>query len=134
AEGRDAARGSVLVDAKRLARAFARVYVKRDPLVVEGHLGTALAVDVTLVLRVAPEVLGARLRKRGYGAAKIRENVEAEALDVVAGEVQGTRAFEIDATRLRISAVADVCEALLRGGDPGLASLGTVAWPLEKHF
>jgi adenylate kinase len=50
---------------------------------VEGHLAHLLPCDLVIILRCRPDVLKSRLMKRGYSKEKIRENVEAEALDVI---------------------------------------------------
>jgi adenylate kinase len=50
---------------------------------VEGHLAHLLPCDLVIILRCRPDILKSRLVKRGYSKEKIRENVEAEALDVI---------------------------------------------------
>jgi adenylate kinase len=50
---------------------------------VEGGLAHFLAGDRLVILRCRPDVLRSRLEARGYPPAKVAENVEAEALDVV---------------------------------------------------
>jgi len=66
--------------------------------------------ELVVALRCRPDVLESRLKKRRYGAAKIRENVLAEALDYClqkaeANAKQSRRVIQIDTTR-RISAEA----------------------------
>ncbi|MBR6447047.1 MAG: adenylate kinase family protein, partial [Methanomicrobium sp.] len=51
--------------------------------IVEGHITHLLPSDRVIVLRCRPDVLEDRLRKRGYSAAKVKENVLAEALDTI---------------------------------------------------
>ncbi len=52
-------------------------------ILVEGHLGCEIRLKVgrVLVLRLRPDELGARLKKRHYSRAKISENRLAEMLD-----------------------------------------------------
>ncbi|HET6398765.1 MAG TPA: adenylate kinase family protein [Candidatus Thermoplasmatota archaeon] len=52
----------------------------------EGHLSHLLGVDVAWVVRCDPGILRERLRQRGYPPAKVAENVEAEALDIILQE------------------------------------------------
>lgn len=54
--------------------------------IVEGHLSQFLEPDECWVLRCDPRVLEARLEARGYSPEKVRENVEAECLDIILQE------------------------------------------------
>ncbi len=69
----------------------------RVPIVV-GHLSHLLGPDLTVVLRCDPGVLRERLVARSYSAAKVQENVEAEAIGTIIAEAMGTKAevFEIE--------------------------------------
>jgi len=49
----------------------------------DGHLSHLLPLDGAWVLRCDPDVLRGRLQARGYAAAKVQENVEAEAIDII---------------------------------------------------
>ncbi|WP_048148539.1 adenylate kinase family protein [Methanolacinia paynteri] len=51
--------------------------------IVEGHLTHLLECDRLVILRCRPDVLKERLVLRGYSSEKVRENVEAEALDTI---------------------------------------------------
>ena len=133
---RDAARGSFLVDLDALADAFHAAFDDAEgPVVAEGHFAHELDVDVVVLLRVDPLVLVERLRARGWPEAKVRENVEAEALDVLAGEVldAGLPAEEVDATRLAVDDLARRLWEIVEGGPEALkrGTVGTVRWPLE---
>ncbi|MFA5614406.1 MAG: adenylate kinase family protein, partial [Methanoculleus sp.] len=67
-----------VVDVDRWAAEF-------EPIdgIVEGHLAHYLPCDRVVVLRCRPYALRQRLSTRNYSPAKVRENVEAEALDVL---------------------------------------------------
>ncbi len=67
--------------------------------IVEGHFSHHFA-DWCIVLRLAPFELKKRLEARGYSQEKIRENLEAEALDVILVEATElcSRVDEIDTT------------------------------------
>lgn len=134
---KDIARGSYVVDvdvlAGRLEEAFHSV---RAPIVVEGHYAHEMDVDAIVLLRVDPLVLLERLRARGWSEAKVRENVEAEALDVLAAEVLEAElpAEEIDATRLSVETLADRLFAIVEAGPQALkrGTVGTTHWSLES--
>ena len=52
----------------------------------DGHLSHLLPLDAAWVIRCDPLVLRQRLAARGYAAAKVDENVEAEAIDLILQE------------------------------------------------
>ncbi len=86
---RDQRRGSFEVDVHALDRAVskrAKAFPQAAPLVLEGHLAHFLSVDCALVLRCPPPLLARRLRRRGWAEPKVRENVCAEAVGVIATE------------------------------------------------
>ncbi len=62
-------------------------------------------------------MLWARLEARGWPAAKVRENVEAEAIDVVLQESvdRGPPVFEVDTTEADAEGAAGEVLAILRG-------------------
>lgn len=57
-----------------------------EDCLMEGHVAHLLDADAIIVLRVHPRVLKERLHARGYGEAKIQENLEAEAMDLILQE------------------------------------------------
>lgn len=132
----DVERGSYLVDMDELAERLGAVLEDAPRVVVEGHFAHEMDVDAIVLLRVDPLVLVERLRARGWSDAKVRENVEAEALDVLAAEVQdtGLPAVEIDATAhsvdelaARVLAIADTPPQALKG-----SAVGSARWQLER--
>ncbi|HVL47968.1 MAG TPA: adenylate kinase family protein [Candidatus Thermoplasmatota archaeon] len=153
---RDPARGSFEVDTRRMRRAFRLAHADvpaGTTVLVESHLAHHLDVDACLLLRVDPATLHRRLSARGWSEAKVRENVEAEALDVLAAEVRDhfggdacdgplapdekPWALELDATTMPPEAVAAaVWEAVDAGGRASgegfkWRAVGSVAWPLD---
>lgn len=54
--------------------------------IYDGHVSHLLDVDVIWVLRADPQIIKERLLKRGYKKAKIIENMEAEAMDLILQE------------------------------------------------
>ncbi len=69
-----------IIDLDELA---SRMAALPEDCFIEGHLAHLLPVDVAWVIRVDPHVLGPRLRTRGYADAKVVENLESEALDII---------------------------------------------------
>ncbi len=134
---RDEARGSFVVDVDDLAERLNGVLDDADgPVVIEGHFAHEMDVDAIALLRVDPLVLVDRLRARGWPDAKVRENVEAEALDVLAQEVldAGLPAVEIDATRQTVEALADAVRTIADTPPEALKGtpVGSARWPLES--
>lgn len=97
--GFDAKRNTKIIDTEKLSQAAA-VEARKHPVVVfEGHLSHFAAADITVVLRTDPKELARRLKKKGWTKEKIRENVEAEAIDAITTECarkQGV--IELDTT------------------------------------
>ncbi len=128
--------GTFVVDVDALAETFVRLPRPEAVEFVEGHFAHDLPVDLVVLLRHEPIALSERLRARGWPEAKVRENVEAEALDVIAGEVEssGLPAAEVDATGRSVESLADEVLAIVESGAQGLKSrtVGSVAWPLES--
>lgn len=71
------------VNLKRLQGVLKRILSKHENVVVESHLlcEFQLPCDAVVVLRCNPLVLRERLRRRGYGKKKTRDNALCEALD-----------------------------------------------------
>ncbi len=68
-------------------------------------------------MRLAPSLLKSRLEARGYSAEKIRENLEAEALDVILVEAVEfcDRVDEIDTTGKSTPEVAELVARIIQG-------------------
>ena len=137
----DAARGSLVIDMDDLAEALNAEYATVLPaLLVEGHFAHEMDVDLVVLLRCDPAVLVERLRARGWREEKVRENVEAEALDVLAHEVMGARdeggaeAWELDVTGLGVEEAADQVYAIAEGRPQALKGriVGSTSWSLES--
>jgi len=83
-----------------------------------------------VVLRCSPDVLEARLAARGYAREKVRENAEAEALDVILFETLEVHpqetVLEIDTTDRSPAETADLIEGFIQGTVP--PSSGSFDW------
>ena len=89
---------------------------------MEGHLSHHLPADAVIVLRAHPVALRKRLGKRkNYSFQKVKENADAEALDVILVEAteRNMNVFEIDTTNMNLLAVVksviSIIEAIKQG-------------------
>ncbi|MCD6461331.1 MAG: adenylate kinase family protein [Thermoplasmata archaeon] len=105
------------------AMMFGRTAGLGDPVFIEGHLSHLLPVDMAVVLRSPPSLIGERLKARGYSEEKVRENMEAEAVGVCLVEAveAGLTVCEIDSSKYGLEELAAVVVELVewaRGGEP----------------
>ena len=120
--GFDEARGTKEVDVEALDREL-RVPAKLTFLVA--HYAHLLRVNLAIVLRCRPRVLADRLRARGWAERKVRENVEAEAIDAITQEAVARLPFvyEIDTTstttEAATAAVLEILQGRVQGREPG---------------
>jgi adenylate kinase len=131
--------GTRIANLPKMRKEFVRaIRGSRGPIVVEGllaHLLPKKYLTHIIILRTRPKVLERRLRTRRYSKAKTRDNVEAEALDIIlleAVQVHGvSRVYEIDTTKLKPGAAV----RLFLDALAGKISLGPgkVNW-LEEVF
>ena len=123
--GKDPERDTQIIDTDRMADEF----VPFDGF-LEGHFAHLLPCDRVVVLRLRPDELAARLSARGYLREKIRENADAEALDVCLIETVDTyepsQVLELDTTGRNLSDCADTIEQFFEGKIP--ASFGLIDW------
>ncbi len=136
--GVDDERGSLIADMDGVYDRICEIAQGRDGnLVIEGHLSHHVC-DLAIVLRLSPDELERRLRKRGYSGAKISENAEAEVVDVILVEAAEwcDRVYEIDTTGKTVEEVADTIREILDSIDRGIwiegYEPGSVDW--SEHF
>jgi adenylate kinase len=129
ATGYDRKRKTKEVDVARLARAVDKM---EGNMILEGHFSHLLNPDIAIVLRCSPKVLEERLRKKGWAESKVRENVEAEAVDVVLIESLENvpEVCEMDTTRLSVEQVSRGIENIL-AGERQKYRVGNVDWSQE---
>lgn len=118
--GYDRERDSYIIDIEKLENYIKGLERKKSVLILDGHLSHLFKnLDKVIVLRCNPEVLRKRLLKKGWNEKKIRENLEAEMLDVILGEaidMHGSRkVFEVDTTYRSVEEVGDIVEGLIEG-------------------
>lgn len=126
---RDKKRKSLDVDVKLLRK----LIPKADGVVVlDGHLSHHMKPDFAIVLRCSPEVLAKRLARRRWSKAKVRENLEAEAVDVILIEAMDScnEVFEIDTTEMTLLQVSKAVAEIIKG-ESGKYRPGNVDWSAE---
>ena len=130
--GDDEERDSQIIGVDRWAAEFVPV----DGF-VEGHIAHLLPCDRIVVLRCRPDELKKRLARRKYRKEKIRENADAEALDVclieTVEEFSPEQILELDTTGRDAAYCADRIEQFVKGEIP--SGFGTIDWSgfLEVH-
>lgn len=120
--GYDVERDTALVETARLRRGLERTLDEDSGYVLSGHIVLNLPRFSTscIVLRMNPLKLYGRLRERGYGPAKIAENLEAEFIGSSLMEAYRTfgrrRVKQLNVTGLTLKTRVGRCLQLLRGG------------------
>ena len=108
---------------------------EKEVTILESHLSHYIA-DVAIVLRLYPPELEMRLKKRGYSEEKIKENFEAEALDVILVEASEwcRKVFEVNTTGKSIEEVGKdiekIIDHILSGNEEELSEYepGSIDW------
>lgn len=121
--GIDEERGYKIVDMDALFKEMNEIIDEIDDpdkhIVVEGHLSHLFEnSDIVIVLRANPDILKDRMKTKGWKAAKIRENIEAEAIDVCSYEsfeIHGDKVNEIDTSDIPPEDVADLIIDVING-------------------
>lgn len=115
--GVDPDRGCLNADMQALERHLAKEDVdSQEPVILEGHFSHHFS-GRAIVLRLSPAKLEPRLRARGYSEGKVRENLEAEALDVILVEAAQMcrQVDEIDTTERNAEEVAWLVTEIIQG-------------------
>lgn len=100
--------------------------------IIEGHLSHLLENDLVIILRCSPKVLAERLSIRNWPPEKIKENQEAEAVDVIMIEAMESdhEVLEVDTTSLSPAEVADAIEDII-AGERNKYKPGNIDWSSE---
>jgi len=121
--GIDEERGYKIVDLDALFSEMDEIIEKIDGpdnyIIIEGHLSHLFEKsDLVIVLRANPDVLQDRMKTKGWKTAKIRENIEAEAIDVCsyeAFEIHGDSVNELDTSDIPPEKVVDLIIDVING-------------------
>jgi len=111
--GKDYKRDSNIVDLKKLNKYIFDNYSGAETVIIEGHLSHLLeCVEKIIILRCNPEILKRNLSKKDWSQEKIKENIEAEILDIILCETveihQEKNIFEINVTGKTIEKIVDM--------------------------
>jgi adenylate kinase len=137
-DGRDKTRKSKLIDTQKLNRHITKNYAGKDLVFFEGHVAHLLStMQKIIILRCHPSQLIKRLAQKRWNVKKIRENVEAEILDVILCEAverhPQKNIFEIDTTHRSSQQVAasilEITKKKFRPTKP--YSIGQIDWSEE---
>jgi len=138
-DGYDEERDTYIIDVEKLDDYISKTYGNYETLIIlEGHLSHLLTnVDYIIILRCHPKTLWKRLQSKNWKKEKIRENVEAEILDIILCEAvekhNEDKLFEIDTTSLQPEEAAAIIIKLIESGfkrDEKL-SIGRIDWSEE---
>ena len=118
--GVDDEKGYKVIDIPKLSEKVSEIIGASDELLIfEGHLAHLCdGADNVIVLRVRPEILRFRLEGRDYSEAKIRENLEAEAMGVCtveAYDIYSENISEIDVSDLTVDEIVDELSCVISG-------------------
>ena len=123
---------SYVVDFQKLNDYINKCTNKSKNLIIDGHISHLLDVDYIIVLRCSPELISKRLEERNYSKNKVKENVEAEILDVCLVEAleNSDNVYEIDTTDRTVESIVDeIIDAL----NHKKTKTGAVNW-LNDYF
>ncbi len=83
--------------------------------IIDSHLSHHIA-NIVIVLRTSPAELKERLEKRKYSVDKVRENLEAEALDIILAEAVDwcEKVFELDTTGRNVEGTFKDIERIIK--------------------
>jgi len=136
--GVDKKRDTKLIDIPKLNTFIKKKYTTKDIVFIEGHSTHLLkSADIVIILRCHPRVLTKRLQKKGWKPVKIKENVDAEILDIILCEAMeihpAEKLFEIDTTQKTIMEIATIIVHLAKNNfrPTKTYSMGQIDWSEE---
>jgi adenylate kinase len=112
----DQERQSKILDTDKINKYIKSEYSEKNLVIIEGHLSHLLkCCEKVILLRAHPKKLVKNLDKKNWKKEKIKENLQAEALDIILCEItevhKSEDIFEIDTTNLEI---VQVCEEITK--------------------
>jgi adenylate kinase len=115
--GYDRKRKTYVADESAIRKAVEKLIQKGETNIVEGHAAHIIKSDIVFVLRCNPAKLAARMKRKGWPANKIRENIEAELLDAITIEALESNkkrdVMEIDTSAKSSQQIAMLIKKLL---------------------
>ena len=136
--GIDDEKGYKIIDIDALDELLLEIISAKDNLIVEGHLSHLChGADKMIVLRCRPEILEKRLALRNYSEAKIRENLEAEALGVCSAEsvdIYEDKVCELDVSDLSIDEAVLILSDVINGNkELSFGEIDFMDWLITNH-
>jgi len=136
--GRDVKRNSEIIDIEKIDDYVKKNYSGKDIVFIEGHLSHLLKnIDKIIILRCHPKKLRKNLFKKGWNDDKIKENLEAELLDIIlceAVEIHPEKnIFEINVTDKSIDSVTSSIIKLIKHKFKNMKKykIGKIDWSEE---
>lgn len=137
-DGIDKKRNSQLIDIDKLNNCIKKNFTTDSLVFFEGHVGHLLTtMEKVVILRCHPKELKKRLMKKNWNAKKVKENVDAETIDVILCEAvekhPAKNIFEIDTTKKTIEEVAaSIMEIVKKNFQPTKPyTIGQIDWSEE---
>jgi len=136
--GKDKKRDSFIVNIKKFNKYVKENYSQKNIVFIEGHLSHLLeSVDKVIILRCHPDELTKNLVKKGWNKKKIKENIDAEILDVILCEAidlhKPKNIFEINTTGKSINDVFSSVTEILENKFKAMIkyNIGKIDWSEE---
>lgn len=121
-QGKDQEKGYIIADIPLLCQHLQKIIQKNTLTIVESHLSHLCKnADKIIILRVHPNKLEERLKKRNYNEKKIQENLEAEALGVCTIETYENypqNSYEIDITNQELEETIKQIKSIINSQTP----------------
>jgi len=130
----DYQRETGLADLDGIRRRVSEILASEKTLVIEGHFASEIVppetVYLVFILRRAPWKLKKQLLARGYSKEKVKENVEAELLDVCLFDAmeayEPEQVCEVDTTDREPEDIVEEILSIIKGDQP--CSHGRMDW------
>lgn len=134
---KDESRDTFNVDIDGLNLSLEEYRHRDETILLDSHLSHCTDCAMIMVLRCHPNILAKRLSARGYSKEKVKENVQAEILDVILCEAMESDipVFEFDCSD---DSVSDIVDEMVRiiNGEVDSHRPGNINWTgeIEKWF
>jgi adenylate kinase len=136
--GIDKKRDSQLIDIEKLNTVIQKNFTTESLVFFEGHIAHLLrTMEKVIILRCHPKELKKRLMKKKWKAKKIKENIEAETIDIILCEAVehylSENIFEIDTTKKTAEEITtSIREIVKKKFQPTKTySIGQIDWSEE---
>ena len=137
-KGFDKKRQTKIVDIKKINDYIKQHFKKEELTFIDGHLSHLIeSVDYIILLRRHPKKLLENLQKKNWSIEKIKENIEAEILDIIlceAIDLHGKDSiFEIDTTDKKVHDVFLIILELVKQDFQNIKNykIGSIDWSEE---